>query len=355
MPAWKITKCIQILNAKPIDFAHIAAVTKIQLASNDLVAVAAKCLAELSNVSSEDASTSAGDTVTNQSASGPGRPAENKTQSAESKSTEHKQSEETTEQSSKQQGEDGFPGTTSEKKQGDVSQSKYSSDQRAAAQDSTQQSSSAVTTDQRATAQGGASTSTTSGTKQGADKGTTRTTASTCSAHKKPDYKWISQPTGLKGTHDILWPSEPTSTSPSLITGLVLGERERLTDNLMDWASKLESADLEGHKKFIEKAGLPTCDSPLEATAWENGFVPEAMGIQTDRLEQRIQGSLPPLACLVSRPRQPIDTGEDLLRRYDPAVRPYWLRDWQSGFGGYTRCMSTRFKEKPSGNSPWHM
>ena len=86
--------------------------------------------------------------------------------------------------------------------------------------------------------------------------------------------------------------------SPSFITGLVLLERERLVDNLVDWASKLESADLERHK-FLERAGLPTCESPLEATAL------------------LIQGSLPPLACMVSRPRQPIDTGEDLLRHYD--------------------------------------
>ena len=60
---------------------------------------------------------------------------------------------------------------------------------------------------------------------------------------------------------------------------------------------------------------------------WENGFVPEAVGLSTDRLEQRIQGTIG-VQCMVSRPRQPTDTGEDLLRRYDAGVRPYWLRDW---------------------------
>ena len=61
------------MNAKPIDLAHIAEVIEIQFASNDLVAVAAKCLAELSEASGMDASTeqSAGDAVANQSASGP--------------------------------------------------------------------------------------------------------------------------------------------------------------------------------------------------------------------------------------------------------------------------------------------
>ena len=69
---------------------------------------------------------------------------------------------------------------------------------------------------------------------------------------------------------------------------------------------KGESADLEGHKLFSQKTGLPIGDGPLEATAWENGFVPEATGLPTDQLERRIQGSLPPLAHMVSRPRQPI-------------------------------------------------
>ena len=40
---------------------------------------------------------------------------------------------------------------------------------------------------------------------------------------------------------------------------------------------------------------------------------------------------------MVSRPRQPTTIGEELLRRFDAGVRPYWLRDWQSGFGGYTK------------------
>ena len=71
--------------------------------------------------------------------------------------------------------------------------------------------------------------------------------------------------------------------------------------------------------------------------AWENGFVPEAEGIPSDQLEFRIQGSLPPLAYMASRPKQPTTAGEELMRRFDAGVRPFWLRDWQSGFGGYTK------------------
>ena len=44
VPPWKISNCIQALNAQPIDLTHIAEVTEIQFASNDLVVVAAKCL-----------------------------------------------------------------------------------------------------------------------------------------------------------------------------------------------------------------------------------------------------------------------------------------------------------------------
>ena len=40
---------------------------------------------------------------------------------------------------------------------------------------------------------------------------------------------------------------------------------------------------------------------------------------------------------MVSRPRQPTTAGEELLRRFDAGVRPYWLHDWQSGLGGYTK------------------
>ena len=28
---------------------------------------------------------------------------------------------------------------------------------------------------------------------------------------------------------------------------------------------------------------------------------------------------------------------QELLCRFDAGIRPYWLRDWQSGFGGYTK------------------
>ena len=43
------------------------------------------------------------------------------------------------------------------------------------------------------------------------------------------------------------------------------------------------------------------------------------------------------LSHMVSAPRQPIAAGNSLLTRFDANIRPHSLRDWQSGFGGYTK------------------
>ena len=100
------------------------------------------------------------------------------------------------------------------------------------------------------------------------------------------------------------------------ITGLTRGTSRHLIDNLMEWENKFESADLEGHQQFLREAELPVCDRSLEATAWENGFVPEATGLPTDQLE-RIQGSLPPLAYMGS---QGLDSQLPRVRTYFVAL-----------------------------------
>ena len=127
------------------------------------------------------------------------------------------------------------------------------------------------------------------------------------------------------------------TTGPTLLTGVKVGESDHLIDDLMEWERKFETANLEDHKQFLQDTQLTAGDHPMEAAAWENGYVPEAEGLPSDQLESRIQGSLPPLAYMVSRPRQPATAGEELLRRFGADVRPYWLRDWQSGFGGHTK------------------
>ena len=113
--------------------------------------------------------------------------------------------------------------------------------------------------------------------------------------------------------HSILWPQSTTvAIGPTLLTGVKLGEEDRLVDDLMDWERKLENANLDNHAQFLRNAQLTVSNHPMEATAWENGFVPEAQGLPSDQLDQRIRGLLPPLAFMVSRPRQPIAAGEEL-------------------------------------------
>ena len=49
---------------------------------------------------------------------------------------------------------------------------------------------------------------------------------------------------------------------------------------------------------------------------------------------------------MVSAPRQPATAGNALLTRFDANVRPYWLRDWQSGFGGYTTVYEYQWEDE---------
>ena len=112
------------------------------------------------------------------------------------------------------------------------------------------------------------------------------------------------------------------------------------------WEDKLESADLEKHAEYLRGRKFVALPHPLEATAWENGFVPETHGLPSDELEQRTLPLLPQLSHMVSAPRQPVATGNALLTRFDANIRPYWLRDWQSGFGGYTKVYEYQCGDK---------
>ena len=142
-----------------------------------------------------------------------------------------------------------------------------------------------------------------------------------CDPAREQPKAWVDRV--VSAGHSILWPQSTTlSLGPTLLTGVKLGEEDRLVDDLMDWERKLENANLDNHAQFLRNVQLTVSNHPMEATAWENGFVPEAQGLPSDQLDQRIRGwSLPPFT--VSRPRQPIAAGEELLCRFDAATRPY--------------------------------
>ena len=162
-----------------------------------------------------------------------------------------------------------------------------------------------------------------------ADSATKENKESVSESHKD----WFTRVT--QEGQEVLWPSENSDRCPTLLTGVQPSDLKSL--ETLGWEDKLESADLEKHTNYLRERQFLALPHPLEATAWENGFVPETHGLPSKELEPRLLPLLPQLSHMVSAPRQPVATGNALLTRFDAHVRPYWLRDWQSGFGGYTK------------------
>ena len=101
----------------------------------------------------------------------------------------------------------------------------------------------------------------------------------------------------MNAGHHVLWPQGMTpSTGPTLLTGVKLGDEDRFVDDLMEWERKFENVIWDDHVQFLRNAQLTAEVHPMEAAAWENGYVPEAQGLPSDQLESRIQGSLPPIS-----------------------------------------------------------
>ena len=144
---------------------------------------------------------------------------------------------------------------------------------------------------------------------------------------------WFSRVTGAG--QEVLRHPESTTRCPTLLTGVQPATLKDL--ETLGWEDKLEIADLEKHMDYLRGRHFLALPHPLEATAWENGFIPETHGLPTNELESRILPLLPKLSHMVAAPRQPPTAGDALLTRFDANIRPYWLRDWQISFGGYTK------------------
>ena len=124
---------------------------------------------------------------------------------------------------------------------------------------------------------------------------------------------------------DVLWHPKASAMCPTLLTGIELSDPTKI--NTLGWEDKLETANLEKHAEYLRERQFVVTPHPLEATAWENGFVPETQGLPSDKL------------CLTW-----------CLR--------HWLRDWQSGFGGYTKVYEYQVDEQTKrmysvANSSW--
>ena len=152
---------------------------------------------------------------------------------------------------------------------------------------------------------------------------------------------WFNRVT--KEGQEVLWLPRASARCPTLLTGVKSSDLKSI--DTLGWEDKLESADLEKHAEYLRRRQFVVIPHPLEATAWENGFVPETQGLPSDELESRILPLLPQLSHMVSAPRQPVATGNALLTRFDANIRPYWLRAcwvlWAGQQGPHDKDTST--------------
>ena len=96
----------------------------------------------------------------------------------------------------------------------------------------------------------------------------------------------------------MLWHPEASAKCPTLLTGVQPSTLKSL--ETLGWEDKLESADLEKHTEYLRGRQFVAIPHPLEATAWENGFVPETHGLPSDELEPRMLPLLPQASYGVS-------------------------------------------------------
>ena len=222
IPAWKLKMCVEALNARPIDHARVTEVTEIQYASDELVAVAAQCLADLARESESASDPTGHDSAVTAAHS---QTEKDSTDVGQAPQEPEKEPEGAAEAPGAQSAEDKSHNKTGE--------------QRATAQSSKQPTSSTAAPTQDATASLGKTTSEHDDDEDEADK--------------VARHDWATR--FLTGDHDLLWPSGPvSSTCPTLLTGLKMDTSDHLIDSLMEWERKFESADLEKHKQFLQEA-----------------------------------------------------------------------------------------------------
>ena len=93
---------------------------------------------------------------------------------------------------------------------------------------------------------------------------------------------WFTRVT--KEGHNVLWPPRTSSRCPTLLTGVRPSDTNGTVGDLSGWERKLETANLERHMQYLRERRFVATVHPLEATAWENGFVPETQGLPRTNL-----------------------------------------------------------------------
>ena len=236
MPAWKLKACIDALQVRPIDLAALAETTGVQFASAEMVEVAAKCLEEITKEIARDESGTSGTTaVTSSHVEEPKEKDVPDLQEKKSEITEN---------------------STEKENPGD-----QSTDTGAVSQESKSKGTDTDEQQQDATASPEESKS-----------------KKDCHLEKEQSKKWITNV--VNAGHHVLWPQGMTPyTGPTFLTGVKMGDEDRFVDDLMEWERKFENANWDDHVQFLRNAQLTAEIHPMEAAAWENGYVPEAQGI----------------------------------------------------------------------------
>ena len=62
----------------------------------------------------------------------------------------------------------------------------------------------------------------------------------------------------------------------------------KFNEDLQEWKLAIGPEDLEKDRKFLKEADLQESENTVEATALENGFVPEGSGLAAVDMEKRI-------------------------------------------------------------------
>ena len=239
-PAWKVKTCIDAMKVRPIDLSSLVQETGVKFASVELVELAVGCLDEITAEIKKDEST---DSCTASS-------------SRNQKVDEDDASQKAT------------PGSTATSTEGQTSGDQSTSTDTAAPK-------SVSTTKVMPTQQQDAV----------ASKEKTKVRDHGEPVAEKPKA-WVDRV--VNAGHGILWPQSTT---------LSLGPTPRgRPDGLGTQIGECQSR--QSHPVPSRHAQLTASNHPMEATAWENGFVPEAQGTPSDQLDQRIPGLLPPFAFM---------------------------------------------------------
>ena len=298
MPAWKSEKLLELSKAEQVDLAALGEATGILFESQEMLNEA---IAHLREIRKEKDGTEDADLD-------------------DSKSTDN---------------------SPSQSEDQDMSEDKRSNDQKEKTNEASKGGATAAST---ATSAMGGTKATPEGTSGQQDATASSAEKATEEGKSVPEShkEWFNRVT--KEGQEVLWPPVNSDQCPTLLTGVQASDLKSL--ETLGWEDKLESADLKKHMDYLSGRQFASHPHPLEATAWENGFVPETHGLPSAELEPSMLPILPQLTHMVSAPRQPIAAGNALLTRFDAHVRPYWLRDWQSDFGGYTKVYEYQHEDQ---------